>query len=92
MYPAGTLAALSINTADYRKPAGTEARARILRALDLESIDSKGLALVKNSPHALDAVICTVAAADFLSGTCIPIRDMEKARKEGWIWVRQLKS
>jgi predicted RNase H-like nuclease len=89
VYPAGTLAALGINTGNYRGATGSEARTSILHALDLESIDTQGSALAENSPHALDAVICIVAAADLLSGKCIPITNRHKARKEGWIWVRQ---
>jgi predicted nuclease with RNAse H fold len=37
-----------------------------------------------------DAVICTVAGADFLAGRAEPpaAADRETAEKEGWIWVR----
>ena len=38
-----------------------------------------------------DAVICTVAGADFLAGSAEPppAVDRETAEKEGWIWVRR---
>ena len=41
--------------------------------------------------HALDAVICCLAAADFLEGSVIrpkSLRERTLAEKEGWIWVR----
>ena len=47
---------------------------------------------LEESPDALDAIICVAAASDFLLGNCIPVSDMEKAQKEGWIWVRQPKA
>lgn len=45
---------------------------------------------VKND-HVLDAVICCVAAADYLRGPAVkPSEDEKKrARKEGWIWVAE---
>ena len=38
-----------------------------------------------------DAVICTIAGADFLAGRAEPppAVDRETAEKEGWIWVRR---
>lgn len=38
-----------------------------------------------------DAVICTIAGADFLAGRAEPppTEDRETAEKEGWIWVRR---
>lgn len=44
--------------------------------------------------HALDAVICCLAAADFLTGQVIEpqsVRERTLAEKEGWIWVRATK-
>lgn len=35
----------------------------------------------------LDAVVCLLAAADFLAGACPPPEHLDRARKEGWIWV-----
>lgn len=43
------------------------------------------------SEHSIDAVVCVLAAVDFLIGRCpAPTRrEMELAEKEGWIWVRR---
>jgi predicted RNase H-like nuclease len=42
------------------------------------------------SEHGIDAVVCVLAAVDFLTGRCpAPTRrEMDVAEKEGWIWVR----
>lgn len=39
--------------------------------------------------HALDAVVCCLAAADFLAGEVIDFKPEQRtlAEKEGWIWV-----
>ena len=39
-----------------------------------------------SNANGLDAVICALAAADFVSGTVMPPDDFHLARKEGWIW------
>ncbi len=48
---------------------------------------------VKND-HVLDAVVCCLAAADYLSGPVVsPSEDEKKlATKEGWIWVADKQS
>lgn len=48
---------------------------------------------VKND-HVLDAVVCCLAAADYLSGSVVgPSEDEKKlATKEGWIWVAEKQS
>jgi len=41
--------------------------------------------------HIIDAVVCVIAAIDFLAGRCQKPNKGEKelAEKEGWIWVRE---
>lgn len=34
-----------------------------------------------------DALLCAVAAADFLAGVVMPPTDLAVARREGWIWA-----
>ena len=41
------------------------------------------------SDHLLDAGVCTLAAADFVSGEVIAPVDLRRAKREGWIWVRE---
>lgn len=45
--------------------------------------------LKRLSSHARDAVLCKVAALDFLNDECIRPSDLDLARKEGWIWIRR---
>ena len=51
--------------------------------MDCTSVSSE-LAL---SEDIADAAVCTIAAADFLSGKAAPPRDKEVALFEGWIWA-----
>jgi len=92
VYPAGTLRAYQ--AMGYVQQGGsTENRKRRLVA----SLERSGrlrfrphaVQEVRNE-HVLDAVLCCLAALDFLEGkTIAPAADhVEKARKEGWIWVR----
>jgi len=41
------------------------------------------------SADALDALVCVLAAADFLRGRARPPADLETARQEGWIWTAE---
>ena len=42
-----------------------------------------------DSDDALDAVLCLLAGADFLEGEVVAPDDVERARREGWIWFRK---
>jgi len=92
VYPAATLKAWDIKPLNYKNKTAGKYRVNILKQLDLH-VDNRELRKkLEESPDALDAIICVVAASDFLLGNCIPVSDMEKAQKEGWIWVRQPKA
>ena len=41
-----------------------------------------------SNADALDAVVCLLAAMDFLGGYALPPDDRDRAEREGWIWVR----
>jgi hypothetical protein len=47
-------------------------------------------AALLSTDHALDAVLCLLAAADFLRGHAVApaTSELERARREGWIWFR----
>ena len=92
VYPAGTLRAYQ--RMGFVKASGTAAQSKraLLRRLEQDGrlrLKSRLTQVVKNE-HALDSVICCVAALDFLEGRTIgpTARDLNKATKEGWIWVR----
>ena len=56
----------------------------------LGEVDLPQREAVEAVDHALDAVLCLVAAADFLRGDVVqPLpADLASARREGWIWFR----
>lgn len=93
VYPAATLKAHGINASGYKNErTGGNDRDRVLaevkNKIDVET--SEALDVSKGS-DALDAVICLLAAQDFLTGNASgPDSNLEAlARKEGWIWARK---
>lgn len=96
VYPAATLRAFGLPFTGYK---GSESAARDRRAQILAGLEALGLrpdpeerALrhrLVDSDHALDAVICTLAAREFLRGNVYdpPADRRELIRKEGWMWV-----
>ena len=89
VYPAATLAAHRVASKGYRQlPA---ARKKVLRALASQLVLPAGLdRTLAANPHALDAVLCVLAAADYLRGDAVPpsVEQTMLSRREGWIWVR----
>jgi hypothetical protein len=92
VYPAGTLRAYQ--KMGFVKASGTAAQRKraLLRRLEQDGrlrLKSQLTQVAKNE-HALDSVICCVAALDFLEVRAIGLtaQDLNKATKEGWIWVR----
>jgi hypothetical protein len=47
--------------------------------------------VLQESDDVLDAVICLLAAQDFLLGDALPPLDQALAEREGWIWARRPK-
>lgn len=88
VYPAATLVSHGFPAAGY-KGAGDEAvRLAIIEGLRTLATLPSDVAGMKNSADALDAVVCLLAATDFLVGRAVPPVDRELAEQEGWIWVR----
>jgi hypothetical protein len=89
VYPAATLAAYRIASKGYRQEPAR--RRAVLRALAPQLTLPRGLdRLLVANPHALDAVLCVLAAADYLRGLAVPppLEHAGVSRREGWIWVR----
>jgi len=80
VYPRATLEAMGIKY---------EQRLSAIREIDYLAVDVAGKNLA--SEHGLDAVVCVLAAVDFMTGKCPMPTKREKALadKEGWIWVRR---
>ena len=91
VYPAGTLAARSLPHSGYKGPdeRATELRQKLAEAVARElAIRASNAELMVQSDHALDAVLCAMAALDFIAGDVIVPEDLDLAKREGWIWVR----
>ena len=44
--------------------------------------------LVINDDDLLDAAVCVMAGGHFMRGQSMKPRDLNLAKKEGWIWVK----
>jgi hypothetical protein len=94
VYPAATLRASGLPYRGYKKTGQEDERRQILAALtpmlsfrpDWPAFEG---AAVGNA-DLLDAVVCLVAAKDFLDGRAIPPGDLNVTQCEGWIWARDL--
>jgi hypothetical protein len=92
VYPAATLQVHDYSYQGYKNDDGQEKREEIVDGLVKEFEDESGgldrARLVKDD-HLVDAVVCVLAAQDFLLGKARPPREEERdaAAKEGWIWV-----
>ena len=94
VYPAGTLKAHDLLPKSYKgnKEEAVAVRAELIDSLsplmDLKDVVDHCAA----DDNCLDAAICTLAAADFLSGHCIEPANLPLAKKESWIWFRNPES
>ena len=89
VYPAATLTVHGLPARNYKKSDRAEARRAILAQLQPLMILPSDQSPLVDSADLLDAVVCLLAAADFLAGRAMPPVDRRLARHEGWIWVRQ---
>lgn len=91
VYPALTMLGRGLDTKNYKKLRAQAARKRLVEALaEYIEIDIPSEWVVLNS-HTLDAAICVLGGYDFLTGKCILPADLDLARKEGWIWIKDPK-
>ena len=93
VYPAATLKVIAQGTKlpPYKKPEHLEARRVITKLLapHVRFTEEQRQRAI-GSDHLLDAMLCTLAGADFARGRVLPPpADLRaQARREGWIWVR----
>lgn len=97
VYPAATLTAHGIRCSSYKgnSPEERKAREEILQSLQKhmalqDSDEAFPAEALLDDADVLDAVVCTLAAADFLREDAYPpeAADDAIAREEGWIWTR----
>lgn len=73
VYPAATLAALGIKATNYKDKDADDKRLELIGKLgEYLEIANQQRVLLKDSADAIDAVICVLAAHDFLLGKCFP--------------------
>lgn len=89
VYPAATLRARAIQSEGYRGKDRIAARLSILKQIQGELELSIERHAIASDDHLFDALICSLAAFDFLKGDGVGPTEMELARKEGWIWFKR---
>jgi hypothetical protein len=88
VYPAGTLTSRGVTSSGYKLAADRVVREAMLDALADELEVGTHRAVLLQHADVLDASLCLLAGADFLSGAVLEPAELESARQEGWIWVR----
>lgn len=91
VYPAATLIGRGLSTVGYKKDDdhGRAARKLLAKAVARE-VELPALDRVVDTDHALDAVLCLVAALDYVRGEVVqpPPSHAARVRAEGWIWFK----
>lgn len=90
VYPAATLISHGFLSSGYKRPEHVSTRRKIIK--NLSSLAEFGDGVTKTmleSADGLDAVVCLVAAQDFLLGNAMSPENRGLAEVEGWIWTRK---
>jgi hypothetical protein len=87
VYPAATLLVHGVRSSGYKTGADLAARREIISGLERHMDLPIDVPTLEEQPDALDASVCLLAGHDFLAGRAIAPDEIERARKEGWIWV-----
>ena len=91
VYPGATLVARGLSARGYKTAEATGRRSDILDTLGVD-IAPEARATAIATDHALDAVLCCVAAADYACGAVLTPASAgvsaATAGHEGWIWFR----
>lgn len=92
VYPAATLKSHGWRYEGYKKKQQLSERREIINALENSRVTLNSFRpTLEASADALDAVVCLVAARDFIEGSAEAPKDAGIAAKEGWIWVHTSK-
>lgn len=86
VYPAATLKARGLVDSGYKKPDQESVRHKI--SLGLREEMPALVNFIHERSDVFDACLCLVAAKDFLLSDMLQPKDHDRARREGWIWVR----
>lgn len=88
VYPAATLKAHGIEVGGYKQTGDFNERLKILNQVS-RLIELPDIGPVAASADTVDAVLCVLAAHDFLYDEVIEPKNLSTAAKEGWIWVKK---
>ena len=91
VYPAGTLLSYGLPDSGYKRATQAAVRKKILGELGRLMNVCNGSRTPENNANVLDAIVCVLSGADFLSGQVYFPEDETQAKKEGWIWVKRKK-
>ena len=89
VYPAGTLVSYGLPSSGYKKENQLAVRQQILRELASCMNLCADLDVAEKNADVLDAIVCVLSGADFLSEQAYFPDNPVEAAKEGWIWVKQ---
>jgi hypothetical protein len=81
VYPATTLVAHRIRSTGYKKHDQTEERREIVEALHSKLTIGESVPDLATSADLVDAAVCALAAADFLSGRAMAPEDLSLAER-----------
>ena len=92
VYPAATLKSHGLRYEGYKEkkdPNHRSAREEIAKRLPDVHLPKDCRETVLDNADGLDAVVCLLAAADFVRGAASPPPNLDVVRREGWIWCRK---
>lgn len=88
VYPAATLIVHGFRSSGYKEPPQTSERAEIVSQLaGVLMLPADTSQMMTSNADALDAVVCLLAAKDFLDGLAMKPVNADLAAQEGWIWT-----
>lgn len=90
VYPAATLLVHGFRSSGYKEPQHVDEREEIVADLAGLLALPPDRSRLTSSADALDAVVCLLAAKDFLDGRTLGPVDTDLAYQEGWIWTAPL--
>lgn len=90
VYPAATLLVHGFRSSGYKQPQQVDERAEILSKLASVLALPTDTSQMAGNADVLDAVVCLLAAKDFLDGRAMKPVDADLAYQEGWIWAAPL--
>ncbi|SHK22204.1 DUF429 domain-containing protein [Tepidibacter formicigenes] len=90
VYPAATLECYNIVSSGYKDKNKILIRKKIINELGKHLNFTDSIALLEENADILDSTICLLAAKDFIEGNVYYPEDIEVAKKESWIWVKNI--